>query len=81
MLEEHKVHYDGDVSYCEVTTHEGRIGFKAAHEDFICTLEPHTLITYHLRNGSEKSIRCAYGVLMFRDNSCTVTFSKDVDRE
>jgi len=75
VLDEKKIHFSGPVTYCGVMTPNGSIGFQARHEGFIGTLQPGSEIKYQKPDGQESALSVQWGVLLFRENQCTITLS------
>ena len=75
ILEEKKIHFAGSAVYGRISTPTGSIGFEARHEGFIGTLLPGSEIKYRKPDGQESVLPVQWGVLLFRDNQCTITLS------
>jgi F0F1-type ATP synthase epsilon subunit len=75
ILEENRTHYSGPAVYCGVMTPTGAIGFQARHEGFAGMLLPGSDVLFRDSEGKESKISAQWGILLFRDNQCTITLA------
>jgi F-type H+-transporting ATPase subunit epsilon len=68
-----KILFDGEAQYCGITTLSGAIGFEARHEPIAAILKENSEVRLRDADGSEKTVVLKDGILVFKDNSCTIT--------
>jgi F-type H+-transporting ATPase subunit epsilon len=68
-----KILFDGDAQYCGVTTPTGAVGFEARHAATAAILQKGSEILVRTADGTEKNVAVKDGILVFRDNICTIT--------
>ncbi|MDC7126593.1 MAG: hypothetical protein PQJ46_13560 [Spirochaetales bacterium] len=75
ILEEDKTVYSGKAKYLSAVTSSGSIGFEAMHEGFAGTLASGSILGFKTKDGESRELTVNWGVLLFHDNKCTVTFA------
>ncbi len=68
-----KIMFDGEAQYCGITTTSGAIGFEARHEPIAAILKENSEVRLRDAEGSEQTVALRDGILVFQDNSCTIT--------
>ncbi len=73
VVSDSKIIFSGLAIYCRVKTLSGEIGFEAFHEPFLGVLSSKSEISFHNKSRVEKSINIKSGIIIFENNSCTIT--------
>jgi F0F1-type ATP synthase epsilon subunit len=68
-----KIIFEGDAEYCGIITSDGAMGFEARHEPVAAIIKENSEVRLRTPDGSEKTAALKDGILVFKDNTCTIT--------
>ena len=73
IVTDFKTIFSGQVEYCSIVTTAGSMGFEAFHESFLGVLQDNSELSYTDSTGKITSVNLESGIVLFKNNTCTIT--------